>query len=287
MAALTTGTAEELRRIHDPSPQVAAALARAATGALLLAATVEKATAREPVLTLEIEGGGPAGRLVATASPAGWVRATVAEPLATSPHREDGTLDVAGVVGASGQLVVTRDSGSGKPYRGVVAMQSGDLAQNLAAYLESSEQTPSAVVLGVLVVPAGRVEVAGGFLVQLLAGVSEDEAEAIGARIRAIGALSSSLVEGRGPREWLAEVFPEGCSVLGEVPARFVCGCSIERVETALKLLGIGEIRASMDEDNERRATVTCGFCRTEYHVPRTRLLELIAEIEAERAHRR
>jgi redox-regulated HSP33 family molecular chaperone len=71
------------------------------------------------------------------------------------------------------------------------------------------------------------------------------------------------------------------------VPVRFVCGCSIGRVETALKLLGIGEIRASMDEDNERRATVTCGFCRTKYDVPRTRLLELIAEIEAERARRR
>jgi molecular chaperone Hsp33 len=287
VTALTTGAAEELRRIHDPSPQVAAALARAATGALLLAATVEKATAREPVLTLEVEGGGPAGRLVATASPAGWVRATVAEPLATSPHRDDGTLDVAGVVGGSGQLVVTRDSGSGKPYRGVVAMESGDLAHNLAAYLHSSEQTPSAVVLGVLVVPAGRVEVAGGFLIQLLPGVSEDEAETLAGRVRAIGALSSSLVEGNGPREWLAGIFPEGCLVLDEVPVRFFCGCSIERVEAALKLLGIGEIRASMDEDNERRATVTCGFCRKEYHVPRTRLLELIAEIEAERAHRR
>lgn len=287
VAALTTTTTEELRRIHDPSPQVAAALGRAATGALLLAATVEKTTSREPVLTLEIDGGGPAGRLVATASPAGWVRATVAEPLATAPHRDDGTLDVAGVVGADGQLVVTRDSGSGESYRGVVALESGDLAQNLAAYLQSSEQMPSAVVLGVLLVPAGRVEVAGGFLVQLFPGVSEDEAETLVERVRAIGSLSSSLVGGHGPREWLAEIFADGCSILDETPVRFFCGCSIERVETALKLLGIGEIRASMDEDNDRRATVTCGFCRREYHVPRARLLELIDEIEVERARRR
>jgi molecular chaperone Hsp33 len=64
---------------------------------------------------------------------------------------------------------------------------------------------------------------------------------------------------------------------------RFHCGCSTERVETALKLLGVGEIRAAMDEDNDRQARVTCGFCRRVYSVPRLRLLELIREIEAER----
>ncbi len=283
VAALTTATAEELRRIHDPSPQVAAALARLATGALLLAASLEKATAREPMLTLEVEGGGPAGRLVATASPAGWVRATVANPLAASATRNDGRLDVAAVVGASGHLVVTRDPGVAEPYRGVVALETGDLAKDLAAYLAGSEQSPAAVLLGVLLVPAGRVEVAGGFLVQLLPGVSDDEAAALSDRVRAFGPLSADLRAGRGPREWLAMTFPDGCSVLEEVPVRFHCGCSTERVETALKLLGIGEIRAAMDEDNDRQASVTCGFCRRVYRVPRLRLLELIREIESER----
>ena len=71
VAALASDTAEELRRIHDPSPTAAAALGRIAVGALLLAASLEKVTGREPMLTVEVDGGGPLGRLVATASPGG------------------------------------------------------------------------------------------------------------------------------------------------------------------------------------------------------------------------
>lgn len=281
-AALTTGTAEELRRIHDPSPQVAAALARLATGALLLAASLEKVTQREPVLTLEVDGGGPAGLLIATASPAGWVRATVTHPLATAPTKSDGALNVSGVVGAGGHLTVTRDSGRGEPYRGVVELISGDLAKDLAFYLNESEQSPSAVVFGVLLVPEGRVEIAGGILIQLLPGVSDEEAEGLVERINELGSLSDRIAQGDGPREWLATVFPDGCTILEEGPVRFQCGCSADRVEAALKLLGVGEIRAAMDEENDRRAVLTCGFCHTEYALPHQRLRELLAELEAD-----
>jgi len=283
VAALTTDTAEELRRIHDPSPQVAAALARLATGALLLAASLEKVTKREPVLTLEADGGGPAGRLIATASPAGWVRAVAANPLAATPPRTDGVLDVAGVVGAGGQLVVTRDSGHGEPYRGVVDLISGDLAKDLAFYLNESEQSPAAVVFGVLLVPEGRVDICGGILIQLLPGVSDEEADKLVEHINELGSISARIAEGDGPREWLATVFPDGCTILEEGPVQFRCGCSIDRVEGALKLLGVGEIRAAMDEDNDRRAVLTCGFCHKEYTLTHARLRELLADVEAER----
>ncbi len=283
VAALTTDAAEELRRIHDPSPQVAAALARISTGALLLAATLEKVTSREPVLTLEADGGGPAGRFVATASPAGWVRAMATNPLATTPRRAEGDLDVAGVVGRGGQLVVTRDSGRGDPYRGVVDLVSGDLAKDLAVYLNESEQSPAAVVFGVHVIPEGRVDTAGGMLIQLLPGVTDEEAEILADHISVLGSLSSRIAEGDGPREWLATVFPDGCTILDELPVQFLCGCSTERVEAALKLLGVGEIRAAMDEDNDRRAVLTCGFCHTEYVLTHERLRELLAEVNAER----
>jgi len=238
VVAETTNAVEELRRLHDPSPEVTAAVGRLATGALLLASTLEKITAREPLLTVEVDGAGPVGRLVATASPAGWVRAMAANPLATGKPRDDGKLDVSGVVGVAGQLIVTRDSGIGEPYRGVVELVSGELAKDLAYYLSESEQSPAAVVLGVKCLREGRVASAGGLLVQLLPGVSDKEALALTDRIRALGAVSSRLSVGQGPREWLAKIFPEGCAIVGEVPARFFCGCSMERVERALKLLG-------------------------------------------------
>ena len=282
VVAVTTNSVEELRRLHDPSPEVTAAVGRLATGTLLLASTLEKITGREPLLTVEVNGGGPAGRLVATASPAGWVRAMVVNPLATADRRDDGKLDVSGVVGSDGQLIVTRDPGIGEPYRGVVDLVSGELAKDLAYYLSESEQSPAAVVLGVKCLREGRVASAGGLLVQLLPGVSDKEALALTDCIRSLGAVSSRLAAGQGPREWLAEIFPAGCSILGEVPARFFCGCSIERVERALKLLGSEEIRAVLEDGRDDGSDVICGFCRMAYTLQPSRLRALITEVEAE-----
>jgi molecular chaperone Hsp33 len=284
VVAVTTDAVEELRRLHDPSPEVTAALGRVATGALLLASTLEKVTKREPLLTVEVDGGGPAGRFVATASPAGWVRAMASHPLATAERRDDGKLNVAGVVGSTGQLVVTRDPGFGEPYRGVVDLVSGELAKDLAYYLSESEQSPAAVVLGVKCVREGRVASAGGLLVQLLPGVSDKEAIALTERIRRLGAVSSRLAAGQTPREWLAEMFPRGCSILGEVPARFYCGCSMERVEQALKLLGPNEIRAVLEDGHKDGSDVICGFCKMAYTLQPDRLRALISEVEAESA---
>ena len=282
VVAETTNAVEELRRLHDPSPEVTAAVGRLATGALLLASTLEKITAREPLLTVEVDGAGPVGRLVATASPAGWVRAMAANPLATAKPRDDGKLDVSGVVGVAGQLIVTRDSGIGEPYRGVVELVSGELAKDIAYYLSESEQSPAAVVLGVKCLREGRVASAGGLLVQLLPGVSDKEALALTDRIRALGAVSSRLSAGQGPREWLAKIFPEGCAIVGEVPARFFCGCSMERVERALKLLGSEEIRAVLEDRRDGSSDVICGFCRMAYTLQPARLRALITEVETE-----
>ena len=284
VVAVTTKSVEELRRLHDPSPEVTAAVGRLATGTLLLASTLEKHTGLEPLLTVEVDGGGPAGRLVATASPAGWVRAMVTNPLATADRRDDGKLDVSGVVGAEGQLVVTRDPGKGEPYRGVVELVSGELAKDFAYYLSESEQSPAAVVLGVKCLREGRVASAGGLLVQLLPGVSDEEAIALTDCIRSLGAVSSRLSAGQGPREWLAEIFPAGCSILDEVPVRFFCGCSMERVERALKLLGTEEIRAVLEDGRDEGSDVICGFCRMAYTLQPSRLRALITEVESESA---
>ena len=282
VAGDTSETVEELRRIHEPSAPTTAALGRLATGALLLAATLEKVTEREPMLTIEVEGGGPAGRLVATASPAGWVRAMVRHPGATANPVVNGKLNVAGVVGADGDLTVTRDLGFGEPYRGVVPIRSGEIAQDIAFYLTDSEQTPAAVVLGVYVDRHGRAAASGGFLVQLLPGVSDEEADTLTGRIRSFGAVTSHLIVGEHPADWIHTVFREDVEVLERTPARFSCGCSPDRVETALKLLGGDEVAGLLDLHGAAPAVLTCEFCRSQYEVTRERLLELLREIESE-----
>jgi molecular chaperone Hsp33 len=284
VACDTSGIVEDLRRIHDPSPVVTAAIGRLATGALLLASTLEKVTGREPVLTVEIDGGGPAGRMLATASPAGWVRATVANPLATARSPVQGKLNVAGVVGTHGELSVTRDLGSGDPFRGVVPINTGEIARDFAHYLHDSEQVPSAVLLGVHVHPHAGVDHAGGLLVQLLPGVSDLQAELLTSRIEELGTVTSRLLAGDGPSVWLAELFPEGSWILERRAVMFRCGCSMERVETALKLLGADEIRAIADDCVDEPAVLGCGFCRTDYRVERATLETLLRELEQEAA---
>ncbi|HHQ49144.1 MAG TPA: Hsp33 family molecular chaperone HslO, partial [Acidobacteria bacterium] len=238
-----------------------------------------------PVITLEIEGDGPAGRFVATASPAGWVRATVDNPHVQADSRPDGKLDVAAVVGTSGRLIVTRDPGIGEPYRGVVDLVSGEIAKDLARYLDESEQTPAAVLLGVFVVPEGRVEHAGGLLVQLLPGVSDAEAAALVNRVNELGTVTAQLRAGNGPTDWLHLLFPD-LEILDSAPAYFYCGCSRDRVERAIKLLGEAEIRSLLDRSLAEPVELVCGFCRTAYQVPRDDLARLLLEVEQESGRR-
>jgi molecular chaperone Hsp33 len=283
VAARTTATAERLRRIHDPSPTVTAALGRVAAGAQLLAATLEKRSGREPVLTVEIDGGGPAGKLVATASPAGWVRAMVANPASAAPPRADGKLDVAAVVGTRGTVRVTRDLGFGRPYAGEVPLVSGEIGEDLASYLTRSEQTPAALALGVHVVPEGRVAHAGGYLIQILPGVSQQEAGEIEERARSLGAVTGRLREGAGPDRWLEHLFPDGWDLVERRSVRFHCGCSRERVDEAVRLVG-AEILDELEADARAGdARLTCHFCRTDYLLDLEDVTRLRAEIEAGR----
>lgn len=282
VAADTTGVVCELRRIHDPSRAVTTAVGRLATGALLLAASLEKVTVREPMLTLEMDGGGPAGRMFATASPAGWVRAYVARPEATSEPTADGRVDVAAVIGRSGHLVVTRDRGLGRPYRGVVPLHTGEVAQDLAWYLTESEQSPAAVVLGVALDDGGNVLRAGGVMIQLLPGVSEMEALQLTARVEELTPLSDTSNETWGPADWCRELFPDGMEAVEEVAVRFECGCSERRVLDAVRLLGLDEVRELASSlEMGGAAALTCEFCHRVYHVSDAQLRDIERELAA------
>jgi molecular chaperone Hsp33 len=281
VAADTTAVARELWRIHQPTRTVTTALGRLATGALLLAGSLEKVTHREPMLTLDVDGGGPAGRMFATASPGGWVRAFVANPGATAGPTDDGRLDVGAVIGREGQLSVTRDLGIGRPFRGVVPLFTGEIAKDLAWYLSESEQSPAAVVLSVSVEPHGEVTGASGLLLQLLPGVSEDEARELTDRVQSLGSLAET---GGGPSDWLQSLFPDGFDDVETTPVEFRCGCSKERVLSALGLIGAHDVGDLLRDAERGTPTVlTCEFCRTPYEVSIGELREVLNTIVAAR----
>ncbi len=258
-----TGVVGELQRRHDTYPAVTAALGRTAMGALLLAASSLKE--EEQVLTVEVKGGGPAGRIIATANGRGEVRGLVSNPRVHAESR-NGKLNVSGVVGGEGYLSVTRDLGMRETYQGTVELRSGEIGDDLAYYLLQSDQTPSAVGVGVFVVPDGSVEAAGGYLVQLLPGLSDDEVGEIERRVGSLPHPTTLIREGVTPEQVLETIFPEGFELLDRYPVAFRCPCSRERFESGIASLGADEIRRIIDEEEQPFTEVVCHFCNEAYH---------------------
>ncbi|HWJ02675.1 MAG TPA: Hsp33 family molecular chaperone HslO, partial [Verrucomicrobiae bacterium] len=169
IVATTTNLVEYARERHDTYPTATAALGRTMTAALLLATNLKG----EDILTVRVMGDGPLGGIIVSTDATGTVRGYVQEPQVNLPPKEGGKLNVGAAVG-KGFLYVSRDMGFGDPYTGSVELVSGEIAEDFTQYLTVSEQTPSAVSLGVLVNTDYSVMSSGGLLVQMMPGAEEE-----------------------------------------------------------------------------------------------------------------
>ena len=251
---------EQARKIHNLSPTASAALGRLMLGASLLGNALK---GDKDTLTLRLSGGGPIGSVVAVSDSAGNVRGYADEPQADLPTRSDGKLDVGGLVGRDGTLTVSRDLGLREPYIGSVELVSGEVAEDLTAYLVESEQIPSACGLGVLVGTDRHILAAGGFLVQLLPGAPEELIQKIEDNLFMMDQLTTILHED-GPEEVVRQVLrgfqPE---ILAREEVSWRCPCSRERVADALRSIGEESLRELATEDKETE--VSCQFCGKQY----------------------
>ncbi|MGH7507144.1 MAG: Hsp33 family molecular chaperone HslO [Longimicrobiales bacterium] len=263
-----TGVVSELMRRQRTEPAVTAAIGRLATGTLLFGAMLKD---ERHTVTIRIQGNGPAGMLLATANGAGEVRGLVGRPTTTVAQVRNGKLNVSGVVGARGRLTVTRDLGLRQPYVGVTELVSGEVGEDLAHYLASSDQIPSAVGIGVFVQADGQVEAAGGFMVQLMPGVGDATANEIENAVSALPHPTTMIRSGDSPEDMIDRIFPGRFEVQDRIPVRFHCPCSLERVERALLLLGEEALREIIANDTARGETeVICEFCGERYVIPVT-----------------
>jgi molecular chaperone Hsp33 len=268
-----TDVVSEVHRRQGTEPAVTAAIGRLATGALLFGAMLKK---EEHLVTVRIQGDGPAGMLLATANGRGEVRGLVGRPTTDVAQVRDGKLNVSGVVGRRGRLTVTRDLGMRQPYVGVTELVSGEVGEDLAHYLASSEQTPSAVGIGVFVQPDGGVAAAGGYMVQLMPGVGSTTAAEIEETVSALPHPTTMIRRGDTPEDILGRIFPDGFELRDRIPVRFHCPCSRERVERALMLLGAEALDDIVANDAERGETeVVCEFCGERYGLALTEVTAL------------
>lgn len=251
---------EEARTAHNTSPVVTAALGRLMSGALMMGGMLK---GEKDILTLQIRGAGPVHGITATADTAGYVKGYADNPYAMMPPNSAGKLDVGGVIGA-GVLHVMKDMGLKEPYASTVALQTGEIADDLTYYFAASEQVPSVVALGVLMNRDNTVRQAGGFIVQLMPFTSEEVIGRLEEKLKGITSVTELLEEGKMPEEILENVLGEfGLEITDRMPVGFRCDCSRERVEKVLLSLGVKELQELVDGGKE--VELHCHFCNKRY----------------------
>ncbi len=266
-------------RLHKTSATCSAALGRLLTGAALMGSMLKDDRDR---ITLRVNGGGPAGLLIACTDGTGNVKGCIDHPLVEMPPRADGHLDVGGAVGRDGVLTVIRDNKLQKePTVGQVPLVSGEIAEDLTAYYAYSEQIPTVCALGVLVDPDLSIHCAGGYLVQLLPGATDAEITRLEANIAATPSVTEMLQTGATPRDMMEKALAGFApSVLETRQVSYRCDCSEERTREMLLSLGRRELEKLRDEDP--RCEVVCHFCHSKYKFDLNRLLvELPPQEEA------
>jgi molecular chaperone Hsp33 len=280
VGVITTRLTEEARAKHQLSYVATAALGRAMSSGLLLASGMKREGSR---VNLRIKGNGPLGGLLVDAGLDGTVRGYVGNPSVELPPNEIGKLDVGRAVGNQGYLYVVRDVGYGYPYSSTVELVSGEVGDDVANYLINSEQTPSALLVGVFVGAQG-VTAAGGLLLQVLPKAARDESlvALLESRVSQLKGFTPLLRQGKTLTEIMDDLLGDlGLSILPEIQmVRFDCSCSFNRVLGALKMLGEAELQDMIEKDEGAEAT--CQFCGEVYQASKEELVQLIEDLKTE-----
>ncbi|HHV64218.1 MAG TPA: Hsp33 family molecular chaperone HslO [Peptococcaceae bacterium] len=274
-AVLTTHTVSEAQHKHSTWPTASAALGRALTAGLMLGAMLKG----EEKLTIKIEGGGPLGAILVDVDAKGEVRGYVTNPQTHLPLNEQGKLDVSGAVGKNGTLSVVKDLGMKGYFTGQIPLVSGEIAEDFTYYLAKSEQIPSAVSLGVLVNPDNSIQAAGGFMIQMLPGATDEVITRIEERLKTIPPVSTLIQQGMIPEVILQQVLGENnVQIIDKMSVCFKCRCSKERISSALLSLGKKDLEEIME--TEGQAEAICHFCNEKYLFSKEELAKLIDEAQ-------
>lgn len=269
----TVNTAAEL---HQTTAVMAAALGRLLTAGAMMGLMLKN---DGDLLTLNIKGDGPAGGLLVTADKNGHVKGYPQNPYADVPNKPNGKLDVSGAIG-SGTLTVIKDMGFRDPYLGTIELQTGEIAEDITYYFAQSEQTPSAVSLGVLVDVDYSIRQAGGFIIQLLPGATDEVISYLEQKLSGLDSMTNLYEQGHTPESLAQLLFEEiGYEELERTPVCFRCDCSPERAKSVLISLGREELTKLKEED--KSASLSCQFCNKQYQFGEAELDELIAQCTA------
>lgn len=256
-----TDIVSQIESIHQTSAVVTAALGRLSIAASMMGYGLKS---ENDSVTLRVKGNGPTGMLTAVADSHGNVKADVEHPVVEIPLNAQGKLDVGGAVGNDGTLSVVKDLGLKEPYVGIVPLVSGEIAEDVAQYFATSEQTPTVCGLGVLVNPDLSVKVAGGYLIQLLPFASDACIDTIENNLKSMPPVTTMMTQGM-TAEQIALRLLDGLepNLLDESEVAYHCDCSRIRTEKVLAALGEKELTNLAEEG--KPIEVCCHFCKKVY----------------------
>ncbi len=259
-ASTTRELVETARRAHNTSPVATAALGRLLTAGGMMGSMMK---GEDDLLTIKIQGDGPMKGLTVTADSKGNVKGYAYNPMVILPANSKGKLDVGGALGV-GVLSVIQDIGLKEPYVGQTILVTGEIAEDLTYYYATSEQTPSSVALGVLMNRDNTVRQAGGFIIQLMPGASEEIIGNLEEKLKKLPSVTTLLDEGMTPEEILEALLGDlELEVMDRLETRFFCNCDKARVEKALISIGRKELESMIDDG--KPVEINCHFCNRNY----------------------
>ncbi len=273
-SVIATGVVDEMRSIQNSYPVATVAVGRTMVASLLMASHLKQ----NQELSLYFQGNGPLGRVFAEANYEGHVRGFSVNPQLQVPVEGD-QINVGAAIGI-GLLTVTHHLPTGDmPHRGTVIIRTGEIGDDVAYYLHQSHQIPSVVALGVHVNAYGKVEAAGGILIELMPGHTEDTIAKIENRVKGAPSISKRILEGATAEDLIKDYLAdfELMELEHPYPISYQCRCSYERALRSVMLLGLEEIDRMIQE--KKPADITCEFCGRRYQIEEADLNKVRQEL--------
>ncbi len=276
-----TQVVEAMRALQTSFPVPTVAVGRTMIASLLMASHLKQGQE----LSIYIQGNGPLSSVFAQASFEGKVRGVSSHPHLVVPPEvaiKGEKIRVAKSIGIGLMTVTHHLPMTGTPHRGTVELATSEIGDDVAYYLHQSHQIPSVVALGVHLNEQGICDAAGGILVELMPGHTDETAAKIEARVRTSRAVSARLLEGASPNELINDLLQdfELIEMEHDYAIEYRCRCSRERVMRSVGLLGVKEL----DEIIEKGETtdVSCEFCGRKYVLSTDDIREVRQEVHRE-----
>ncbi|MCK9329337.1 MAG: Hsp33 family molecular chaperone HslO [Candidatus Cloacimonetes bacterium] len=264
-------TVQKAIDIHYLSIINSVVLGRLLISGLLMSADLKN---ENDILTLRIDGDGPVGCVIVTATGKNTVKGYVENPQVELPL-ENKQFQVAKAIGR-GSLSVIKSIGDLQPYIGRINIVSGEIGEDISQYYYQSEQIDTMINLGILIEPDAKIRQAGGIFVQCLPNTPEDKLSILKENIKKLPNLSDFMDMGKNVETILKSHIFKGIDIefSTKKEVTYSCNCSKDRFYAGIKLLGEKEIKSLIE--SEESISAECHFCNKKYEFSKEELISML-----------